>query len=329
MAIVSPSVMVAERAQDLTCTVTLSPAESVVGWTVDAVLRSYQGGPALVTKTTGSGVVVTNSATGVFTITFSAADLTQPPGGYVWEFRRTNAGATYPIVEPSAFIIRGDAAGAYPTLTNLSEYLAAVGLTTVSDTEATKWLQFLFAAESYLRRVCGRQFTYGTYTEYPLADWTDAIKLRETPVESITSLYLDRDRVFGSDTLLTAGTDYLLEVDKPDGLAHAGFVRRLNSFWQGDRQRPIGLLSFKQVPAVGILKVVYVAGYKLVPYDLKAAVWELTTFHRQRSGAPGIPTSQSGEGHSVSFLPPDALAKLPGSVESVIGLYRRGDLFVG
>lgn len=76
MAIVSPQIIVAEAGQDLTVTVSLSPAESVVGWTVLATLRAYNGGTALASKTIGSGITVSNSATGVFVITFSAADLT-------------------------------------------------------------------------------------------------------------------------------------------------------------------------------------------------------------------------------------------------------------
>ena len=106
MAIANPQVVVVERGQDATVIVSMSPAQDITGWTLSAIVRAYNGGTALITKTVGSGIALTTPATGVFTVTFSASGLNLTPGAYVWEVTRTNSGYLFPVVEPSSFVVR-------------------------------------------------------------------------------------------------------------------------------------------------------------------------------------------------------------------------------
>lgn len=329
MAIVSPQVIVAEAGQDLTVTVSLSPHENVTGWTVLATLRAYNGGTALASKTIGSGITVTSSAQGVFVITFSAADLTLTPGAYVWEFTRTNTGYIYPIVEPSAFIIRNSST-ASPTLTNLSELSAYLQVGTLSTTEVPLYLNMLYAAEEAVKRICQRSFTRGTYTEYLDTVGQPIVTLRETPIISITSVYLDAQGFYGqapnafpSTTQLTAGTDYCLMIDRPDGYSYAGRLYRIGYGW------PIGTawntrnLTPTPTACPGALKVTYVGGYSLIPYDLKQVIYQIVA-DRRGAALNGISMgSESFEGYSYSLGTPDAELMKIGSIARTLNAYRR------
>ena len=329
MAIVSPQVIVAEAGQDLTVTVSLSPHENVSGWTVLATLRAYNGGTVLASKTIGSGITVTSSAQGVFVITFLASDLDQTPGAYVWEFTRTNAGYAYPIVEPSAFIIRNSST-ASPTLTNLSELSAYLQVGTLSTAEVPLYLNMLYAAEEAIKRICQRSFTRGTYTEYLDTVGQPIVTLRETPVISITSVYLDTTGFYGqapnafpSTTQLTQGTDFALMIDRPDGYSYAGRLYRIGHGWPLGSAWNTRNLTPTPVPCPGALKVTYVGGYSLIPYDLKQVVYQIVA-DRRGAALNGISlNSESFEGYSYSLGTPDSELMKIGSVGRTLNAYRR------
>ena len=331
MAIVNPEIVTASAGQDLSVTVSMSPAQDVTGWTVSAILRAYNGGPALATKTIGSGITVT-TGTGVFVITFTADELTLTPGSYVWEFTRTNAGFVYPIVDPSAFMIRSSSSAATPTLTNLSEVAAYLQLGTISDSEVPFLLMLIAAAETAVMRICQRKFYRQSVTEYPQINGiTQTVLLRETPVSSITSVYLDPTGFYGqgvdpfpASTLLTAGTDYYLVIDNPDGKSYAGMLNRNGRAWS---------LTWWNVPTInltpipkgtqGCLKVNYISGYDLIPADLKQCLFGIIA-DRKNSAPYGTELSSEGlEQYSYSLGSlSDEITKV-GSVMRTLSAYRR------
>lgn len=347
MAIINPQVPLFDRAQDGTVTVTLSSASDISGWAVSAILRAYAGGTAIATKTVGSGITSSYSAgttTQTWVITFTDDDLDIAPGGYVWDFRRTDSGAEYQIVEPSAFIIRPDAVTGGPTLTNLSEFtINALGGTAPStDALAKFYTQLLFAAEARVRTYTGRQLTRGSYTEYPVSTGTKAIQLKETPVSSTAmALYLDLNAHtgqtggdFAAATLLTYDTDYTLDLTgSTTGESLSGIVYRTGQFWPARLTRPAGpdgnLLSHHRRPWPGILKASYTGGFNLVPYDLKAAVWTIASQLAFIAPYGSVFMSESGEGRSYSRMSPDIERTLFASVENTLGPYRAGRLLVG
>jgi hypothetical protein len=333
MAIINPQLQIAEYGQDLVITMTIGV--DITGWTLTAYLRAYNGGTALATVTPS----VVTAATGVVTITFTAAQLTQPPGYYVWEVLRTNSGYVYPVVDPSGFLIRNSSGGAYPTLTNLAELYGYINETSTSDADAKMYLGLLTAAETAVRRICGRQFTYATYTEYLDGNGIQAVALRETPVTSITSVNLDTSgfygqgaSAFGSTTLLTSGTDYALRMDGQTGLSDSGLLYRLTRVWPAT----MNYISYNlqpritpvQGPCLGCIKVVYLGGYSLVPEDLKQAIFQIVQDRKQAIPQGATLSSEGFEGYSWSAGNFDNEIMKIGSVMRVLNSYRRNPIIM-
>lgn len=336
MAIVAPMFVTAEVGQALSLVVTI-PTDTT-SWTAAFDLYDYEGQlTPVVSKTTAAGITNTPGASSsTMTIALTAANLTLSPGLRVWTLRRTNAGAEYPIVDRSGIMNTVSAGSAFPRLTNLAAYCAALGLSesTISDTDAKKYLWHLAAAESAVKRACRRQFTYAARTEYPVANWQRALILRETPVEAITSLYFDRSATagqgatdFAADTLQTVATDYYLDRDRgSDNFSDSGLVYRTGGVWQGVHRRPVDHLSHTLNPARGTAKVLYIGGYGNAirpPEDLLTAIFQVATIARLLAADGRLEQSFSGEGQSVSFGPLDAEATRLGSVQWAVGNYGR------
>lgn len=329
MAIINPQLQIAEYGQDLVITLTLGT--SVSGWTMVAYLRAYAGGTALATVTP----TVTNTGTGVMTVTFTASQLTQPPGYYIWEVQRTNSGFVYPIVDPSGFLIRNSSAGAYPTLTNLAELYAYTGETSTADADAKAYLGLLTAAEAAVKRICGRQFVRQTVTEYLDGNGLQAVALRETPVQSITSVYLDTAGYYGqgtgtpfaSTTLLTAGSDYFLKIDNNSGTSDCGLLYRTGKVWPANNN----YVQYNQIPRItplngpcfGCLKIIYSGGYSLIPEDLKMAVFQIVQDRKAAVGQGEKFTSESFESYGYSLGTPDSELMRIGSVGRTLNSYKR------
>lgn len=336
MAIVSPALVSFVYGQDCTITVTLSPSEDASTWTTSAKLRAYNGGTVLAT---GSVSGASLSTAPVWTITFTAANLTQAPGAYVWEFNRTNAGFEYPIVEPSAFIIRPTTASAYPSLTNLSEYLVhSRSSVTPTDAVANQLTQLLFASEEQIKQYLGRDVTYkATATEYYDGNGKPRFKLRRWPVTpSSVTIYEDRggnygqtSGAFAAATVLTLGTDYSVPVDSKwgDSLSYSGTVERINSVWPYRLRYVPGYLSRISEPVSGCLKVMYTAGFQNIPYPLKQCVWDLTTLKAQLSIYGRFLQSESGEGYSYSMG--QEPSGIPDHIKEILNMYADGGRYVG
>ncbi len=129
------------------------------------------------------------------------------------------------------------------------------------------------------------------------------------PVRSVTSLYLNLRANgvaanFEAEHLLTAGADYLLEIDQqPEGHSRAGSVRRLNaSSWGFRRRFPPTRLAAGLEPVPGAVKVTFAAGPASVPSDLAHAAFLMTTlmYDRRERGGPLASESWGGRSESVA-----------------------------
>jgi hypothetical protein len=82
------------KGEDVTLTVTMSPATTITGWTLQFTLRKQFGdATALVTKTIGSGITVTDATNGVFTVSLASADTSGLDlRAYVYDIQRTDSG---------------------------------------------------------------------------------------------------------------------------------------------------------------------------------------------------------------------------------------------
>ena len=85
------------KGEDKVWTVTLDGNPNITGWAITFVLKKRLGdSSALITKTVGSGIVLTTPTTGIFTVTIAAADTnasTVGDGKFRYEIFRSDAGA--------------------------------------------------------------------------------------------------------------------------------------------------------------------------------------------------------------------------------------------
>ena len=218
------------------------------------------------------------------------------------------------------------------TLAEVKTYLK------ITDSSEDDFLTMLLAdAVDVAQQYCRRRFEQATYTEYYSGTGTRMLVLRQRPVQSITSVYLDNNAFYGqgtdpfaSNTLLTSGTDYSLELDETlsNGLvvSRAGLLVRTRTIWPelNPAYYP-GRLTQEYGPAYGNIKVTYVAGYPsaAMPSDIKLAIRLLVSQQRQNAqyGHPlqseqisdyNYQLAQGGEGS-----PP-----IIGSVRQILNRYR-------
>lgn len=94
---VTRATLEAYRKQAVTLNCTESSATSISGWAITFTVRSYPEatGSALITKTVGDGITLTDAANGVFQVYFDA-DLT--PGQYAFDIWRTDTGQETPLL---------------------------------------------------------------------------------------------------------------------------------------------------------------------------------------------------------------------------------------
>jgi len=73
---------------------------NITGWEITFTLRRSAGAEeALITKTTTSGIVITNGAGGLFQVTIADTDtISLAPGKYVYDCKRMTAGSESVLV---------------------------------------------------------------------------------------------------------------------------------------------------------------------------------------------------------------------------------------
>lgn len=162
-----------------------------------------------------------------------------------------------------------------------------------TNTTQDEWLNSLrIAAEATVKSYINQQIETATYTEFYSGTGNKLLVLKERPVTSITSIYLDHEANFGfstgafnAATLLTSGTDYSLYLDNTyNGFAVSlsGIVTRIKTFWpETGRLFTPGKLTADVGPAFGNIKVTYVAGWSPVPADIQYAVAYIVAYMRR------------------------------------------------
>jgi hypothetical protein len=130
-------------------------------------------------------------------------------------------------------------------------------------------------------------FTYKNRTEYYKGTGTQKLLLRSRPVyprvgqSDQIAVYLDEAGFYGSvsgaftqsNSQLTYGTDFALQIDQEDGSSRSGILIRINNLWPRPQNRIAGLLSPFIGEGHGTIKVVYSAGYHIdnLPAQLRMA----------------------------------------------------------
>jgi hypothetical protein len=166
------------------------------------------------------------------------------------------------------------------TLTILKTYLTIPLSDTLEDSLLN---QLITSVSALITESCNRQFFLSTNAANPITSYLSAtggqwIVLPVWPVQSITSIFEDYYGYYGQnpngfqpDTQLTAGQDYALRVDQPDGSSRSAMVLKIASTWQTQYNSQLGMLSWYNVGGLGNIMVNYVAGFPTVPSDLQLA----------------------------------------------------------
>lgn len=158
--------------------------------------------------------------------------------------------------------------------------------------------------------------------EYLDGDGGDVLQLPQRPVRSVSSIWVDPTGFYGQganafadSTLLTAGTDYVLQMQSADQ-SMTGTVLRLNGSWPSTRQQ-VGLVSVSS-PSRGSIKVRYFTGWKVLPSELQLAA-ELVVADLYRTAASGAAmASESLDYYSYTRLTADEEAKALHSAKSLL-----------
>lgn len=164
------------------------------------------------------------------------------------------------------------------TLANVKAFKNIAG--TEHDAELARLIPM---ADALIARYCGRTFEAASVTEYHSTRAAiPRLALARPPVTAITSIHDDPDRQYGSGTLLTPGTDYVLE--DPEA----------------------GIVAFDQYTVLGginNLKVVYDGGYATIPADLEQAAIEIVWLTRDLGDQAllGILSKSIADGSVTAF----------------------------
>lgn len=209
-------------------------------------------------------------------------------------------------------------------LTTLQQYKKSANITTTAeDTRLDILINAVLAAvESY----CDRNIISRTYTEYYSGNGRAFIVLNQRPVTSITSIYLDDNGFWGATSggfstsnLLTAGTDYALYIDTPEGYSASGMVYSRKGYWDVPTAYSPGLISPSYGPMNGNIKVTYVAGYLTLPADLQLAV-NLSVSRIRNSTIYGqMVKEESYEEYAYKLAQPDNIdSALPPEAKAIL-----------
>lgn len=198
------------------------------------------------------------------------------------------------------------------TLAALKAALSVTG--TARDAE----LAALIAdATAQIKAYLGYDPEQTSYTEF--ADGTGgadlALAAPPLPV-TITGVWEDRDRAFGSDTALTAGTHYL---QRTLGGAGLGELERLNAVWPFVVRREAGRLSGSPRPAAGTVKVTYTAATAgVLAVASVCCLWECKAGSNAGATGVGLVTSDAMDGGAVSVNPAGRPRPRPDSADGFV-----------
>ena len=154
-------------------------------------------------------------------------------------------------------------------LTDIRELKTALEIDQDNTIEDVKLLFQIEWASALIEDYLDRRLTYDTRTEYYKGSNTQRLQLKSRPVFATNlQVYLQDNAYygtvsgsFGSETLLTYGTDYCLDIDQPNGSSKSGILIKFSSVWPRINVRQRGLLAPYYDQNYGAIKVIYTAGY--------------------------------------------------------------------
>lgn len=203
-----------------------------------------------------------------------------------------------------------------------------------ADTSRDAVLSLLITEVSGLiEDYCGRTFGAQTITEYYSGDNTPILVLNQRPVSAVVSVWEDEDGYWGqgddpfdSDHLLTAGSDYALQVDQPDGSSRCGLLYRINGSWSRPAMVDAGNLSARAPYGTGNIKVRYTAGFGTIPGAVQLAAQLSVSYLWRMMKFGGLIQSETTPKYAytraTNHLRADGVLALPPEALSMLSRYR-------
>lgn len=189
-------------------------------------------------------------------------------------------------------------------LITTAEAKAFLGIPTATTSENTMVNAIINSMSKFFTTYCGRNFINAEYTEYYDGTDTDKLFLKNYPIITLDSLYIDATRVFAASSLISSAY-YLL--NKASGI--------------------VTLFNYGIFPCgKGNIKVTYDAGYATdsIPYDLKHAC-RLAVLHAYKRHYQdkriGLVSETIGD-RTMSYANED----LPITVKSILNRYKKAGI---
>lgn len=225
-------------------------------------------------------------------------------------------------------------------LTNTDSLKTFLGISLADTSKDTQLALYVQAADAIIKSYCKRNLESASYTEYYDGNGTPNVILRQRPVTTLTSVYLDPTGYYGrgpsafaASTLLTDGQDYVLKLEG-GARGNSGLVIRLGGGtggWDRDWDYPAsgrrGTLSARFPPAwtpgYGNLKITFTAGYLVVPADLQDAANMLAAWIRTSGPIGAALTSEQIGRYSYQLASRDAaLSTDLAGIKTILTSYR-------
>jgi len=175
-------------------------------------------------------------------------------------------------------------------LTTLANVRTSLGLSATQTGDDTLITNLISRISDMIEKKCGRVFSIATYTEYHDGDNTDSVQLDQYPINSVTSIHDDTDRSYGVDSLISSD-DYV--------------------YYSEEGKIQLDGLTFSK--GLKNIKVIYNAGFDVIPYDLEQACikYIMAEYLEEKGGINVI------EGQDFIYKP----AKLREDANKVLQLY--------
>jgi hypothetical protein len=214
-------------------------------------------------------------------------------------------------------------------LTTVNQIKSFLGQTsTVDDVQLEALRQ---AAEAEIAAYCNRSFETTNYVDFYSGNGTRFLALRNRPVTAVNFVWQDFNAnfgantpSFGTDTLLTYGSQWTLDWDQGATVSKSGVLIRVGTVWEeiGRVYFP-GKLSADIGPAYGNIKVDYQAGFVTIPMDLQYCVAYLVKYMmRTLPYGASVDSEKIGQFTYSLGRPRKDLTPEIGSLRQMLGKYR-------
>lgn len=202
------------------------------------------------------------------------------------------------------------------TLATLKTSLGIAAATTSRDDELTA---LIADATAQIAAYLGYDPEATDYTEITDGSGGADLVLNAPPLPvTITGVWEDPERTFGSDTALTSGTDYHQRTVAGSG-SGSGSLVRLNAVWPVTYRRELGRIATNPKPNVGTVKVTYtVNNVGALATASVCCLWECKAGANAGGTGIGAVTGDAMDGGSVSVNPNGRPRSRPDSADGFV-----------